>query len=255
MPDQSPTPVSPTGTSARTARPSRPCSTSSASTRSTSWPPRRSRRESSTRSPAAGAAPGLDRLPPAASEAEALAELRALADAEHRRGVDDRAGLLRHAHAAGAAAQHPGEPGLVHRLHAVSAGDQPGPAGSAAEFPDHGRRPDRPRDRQRIDARRGHRGRRGDDADAPCGARDGEPAGRRHRRVRPDRGGAGHPGQAVGHRDRHRRPARRPARRASSSASSPSCPGPAAGSPTGRRWSPRPTTAARWSPSVPTCWR
>ena len=72
--------LSQTGTSARTARPSRPCSTSSVSTRSTNWPPRRSRRASWTSSPTSGAAPGLDRLPPAASEAEALAELRALAD-------------------------------------------------------------------------------------------------------------------------------------------------------------------------------
>ena len=36
-------------------------------------------------------------LPPAASEAEALAELRRLAGAEHRRPVHDRPGLLRHA--------------------------------------------------------------------------------------------------------------------------------------------------------------
>ena len=41
-------------------------------------------------------------------------------------------------------AQRAGEPGLVHRLHAVPAGDQPGPAGGAADLPDHGRRPHRP---------------------------------------------------------------------------------------------------------------
>ena len=38
-------------------------------------------------------------LPPAASEAEVLAELRALADRNTVKGVDDRAGLLRHPHA------------------------------------------------------------------------------------------------------------------------------------------------------------
>lgn len=39
------------------------------------------------------------------------------------------------------------------------------------------------------------------------------------------------------------------------SASSPSCPGPAAGSPTGLPWCNRPTTVAHWWPSAPTCWR
>ncbi len=98
---------------------------------------------------------------------------------QHRRGVDDRSGLLRHADPAGAAAQHPRKPGLVHGLHALSAGDQPGPARGAAELPDHGRRPDRSRGGQRLDARRGHRGRRGDDTDASRRARPVEPAGRR----------------------------------------------------------------------------
>ena len=40
-----------------------------------------------------------------------------------------------------------------------------------------------------------------------------EPAGRRRRRVPPDRRDPGHPRRAAGHRDRHRRPSRRPARR------------------------------------------
>ena len=63
-------------------------------------------------------------------------------------------------------AQRAGGPGLVHRLHAVPAGDLPGPARGAAELPDDGRRPDRAADRQRVAARRGHRRRRGDDAGA-----------------------------------------------------------------------------------------
>ena len=37
--------------------------------------------------------------------------------------------------------QRAGEPGLVHRLHAVPAGDQPGPARGAAQLPDRRRRP------------------------------------------------------------------------------------------------------------------
>ena len=106
-------------------------------------------------------------LPAPATEHEALAELRALAAAQHGRDADDRARLLRHGHPAGDPAQHAGEPGLVHRLHAVPARDQPGPARGAAELPDHGRRPDRAAGRQRVDAGRGDRRRGGDDAAAP----------------------------------------------------------------------------------------
>ena len=65
----------------------------------------------------------------------------------------DRPGLFRHHPAGGDPAQHSGEPGLVHGLYAVSAGDQPGPAGSAVQFPDHDLRPHRARRRQRLAAR------------------------------------------------------------------------------------------------------
>ena len=44
-------------------------------------------------------------------------------------------------------------PGLVHRLHALSARDQPGPAGGAVQFPDHDLRSHRARRRQRLAAR------------------------------------------------------------------------------------------------------
>ena len=203
-----------------------------------------------------GAAPGLDQLPPAATEAEALAELRALADANTVAVSMIGQGYYDTLHAAGAAPQHLGEPGLVHGLHAVPAGDQPGPAGSAAELPDHGGRPDRSRGGQRIDARRGHRGRRGDDADAPRRCKGNanrlavdvdvfaQTAAVLATRAEP----LGIEIVTADLRDG-------PAGRASSSASSLSCPAPAAGSPTGRRWSRRRTTAARWSPSAPTCWR
>ena len=131
--------------------------------------------------------------------------------------------------------QHPGEPGLVHRLHAVPARDQPGPARGAAELPDHGRRPDRPGGRQRVDARRGHRGRRGDDADAPRGAR-ARPTGwpststcsRRPRRCWPPA-----PSRSASRSSPPTCATACPT--ASSSASSSSCPAPAAGSSTGRR--------------------
>ena len=51
----------------------------------------------------------------------------------------------------------------------------PGPARGAAELPDHGVRPDRPADRERVAARRGHRGRRGHDAGPPVEQAKSEP--------------------------------------------------------------------------------
>ncbi|CAA9349907.1 MAG: Glycine dehydrogenase [decarboxylating] (glycine cleavage system P protein), partial [uncultured Nocardioidaceae bacterium] len=86
---------------------------------------------------------------------------------EPRDGADDRPGLLRHPHPAGGPAQRHGEPGLVHRLHAVPARDQPGPARGAAELPDGHHRPHRAGRRWRVPARRGHRRGRGDDAGPP----------------------------------------------------------------------------------------
>ena len=60
-------------------------------------------------------------------------------------------------------AQRAGEPGVVHGVHAVSAGDQPGSARGPAQLPDHGRRAHRLRSGQRVAARRGDGRRRGDD--------------------------------------------------------------------------------------------
>ena len=87
--------------------------------------------------------------------------------------LDDRARLPRHRHAAGDPAQRAGEPGLVHRVHALPAGDLAGPAGGAAQLPDRGHRPHRAAGRRRQPARRGDRRGRGDDA------RRGAPARRR----------------------------------------------------------------------------
>jgi len=61
-------------------------------------------------------------LPPALTEQEALARIRAIAAKNRVFPQLHRPGLLRHAHAAGDPAQHPREPGLVHRLHALSGG-------------------------------------------------------------------------------------------------------------------------------------
>ena len=104
-------------------------------------------------------------------------------------------------------AQRAREPGLVHRLHAVPAGDLAGPARGAAQLPDDGRRPHRPADRQRVAARRGHRRRRGDDARAGARRRPSRPRSsstptclpQTHRRRADAR-------RAARHRGRRRRP-------------------------------------------------
>ena len=101
-------------------------------------------------------------LPPPAGEAEVLAELRGTRREEPGLEIVPRDGLRGLLHAAGHSAQHPGEPGLVHAVHAVPGGDLAGPPRSAAELPDDGGRSDRAADRQRVAAGRGHRRRRGD---------------------------------------------------------------------------------------------
>ena len=89
-------------------------------------------------------------------------------------------GLVRHGHTAGHPPQRAGEPGLVHGLHALPARDLPGSPRGAAHVPDDGHRPHGHRDRQRLDARRGHRRGRGHGPRAP-----GQPEGRRRLRRRP----------------------------------------------------------------------
>ena len=123
-------------------------------------------------------APGLDELPPAATEDEALAELRALADTNTvavsmiGQGYFDtltppvlRRNILENP--AWYTAYTPYQPEISQgRLEAL------------LNFQTMVCRPHWTRGRQRLDARRGHRGRRGDDPDAPGGARLVEPAGR-----------------------------------------------------------------------------
>jgi glycine dehydrogenase len=90
---------------------------------------------------------------------EALAALKTIAG-KNVSTSPDRHGLLRHADAQGHPAQRAGKPGLVHRLHALPGRNRPGPPRSAAQFPADGDRPDRPRTRQRLAARRSDRRRR-----------------------------------------------------------------------------------------------
>ena len=148
------------------------------SSRATSAPtPRRPGRDARARSAIASRAALIDAIVPPAIRARAPLALPRRADrgrgarapAGDRREepgaeVVHRPGLLRHAHAGRHPAQRPRESRLVHRVHAVPAGDLAGAARGARQFPDDGLRPDRHGDRQRVDARRGDRRRRGDDA-------------------------------------------------------------------------------------------
>ena len=106
-------------------------------------------------------------LPGPRSERDVIAELRDLARQNRVRHQPDRDGLHEHDHAARDRTERVREPGLVHRVHAVSARDQPGSARGPAQLPDDGRRADRPRHRQRLAARRGDGGGGGDDDGPP----------------------------------------------------------------------------------------
>ena len=108
------------------------------------------------------------------AEAEVAAELRALAARNQVLTSMIGLGYYGTITPAGHPAQRAGEPGLVHRVHAVPARDQPGPARGAAQLPDDGRGPHRAAGRRRVDARRGHRGRRGDGAGAPASRKAGD---------------------------------------------------------------------------------
>ena len=101
---------------------------------------------------------------PSRTPTEVDARLAALAD--RNKVVTSLIGmrLPRHHHPDRDPAQHPREPGVVHGVHPVPARDLPGTARGAPELPDHGRRPDRHGDRERVTARRGDGGRRGHDA-------------------------------------------------------------------------------------------
>src|SRR5438067_1312812 len=91
-------------------------------------------------------------LPPGRTEREVLQALRGLAAQNqlYRSYIGMGYPLL---HAPGHPAQHRREPGVVHGVHTVPAGDRAGPARGAAQLPDDGRRPHRPADRQRLPAR------------------------------------------------------------------------------------------------------
>src|SRR6184192_4134259 len=91
-------------------------------------------------------------LPPGRTEREVLQALRSRRS-ESAVSLLHRDGLSPLLHAPGHPAQHRREPGVVHGVHTVPAGDRAGPARGAAQLPDDGRRPHRPADRQRLPAR------------------------------------------------------------------------------------------------------
>ena len=177
---------------------------------------------------------------------------------EHGGDVHDRARLLPDHHPGRDPPQRAGEPRLVHRLHALPAGDLAGAAGGPAELPDDGRRPDRAAGGGRVPAGRGERRRRGDDPGPPGGGQ-GQHLPRRRGLPAADAGGPGHPRRAARHRAGRGAPH----------------PG-AGGGPAGRgavrraaalprgqrrdhrpaaRSSPPPAPGGRWSRSPPTCSR
>ena len=182
-----------------------------------------------------------------------LAELRELAGQERAAHQPDRHGLLRHHHSPGDRAQRAGEPGVVHRVHALPARDQPGPARGAAQLPDDGRRAHRVRSGQRLAARRGHRRRRGDD-DGPPAVEVRQPSLRRPpRHPSADHRRAGDPRRTGRHRPRRRR--RRRASPTAASARCSACRRRAARSSTGRDAIAVGARRRRvWPSSPPTCW-
>ncbi len=160
-------------------------------------------------------------------------------------GADDRSRLPRHHHPRRDQAERAGEPGLVHRLHAVSAGDLAGSAGGAAELPDRRLRPDRAGHRQRVDAGRGHRGRRGDDADQTHGQVEIPALRRRRRHAAADHRRRSRPGPNRSASRSSSPICRRVSRRCRSATSSGCC------SPTrGVRCDPRPSRTDRGRPSA-----
>ena len=107
-------------------------------------------------------------LPAARTEPEVLAALRVLA--ARNRARTSLIGMGYHGTVTPRRdpAQRARGPGLVHRVHAVPGRDQPGPAGGAAQLPDHGQRADRLAGGQRLAARRGDGGGRGDGDGPPA---------------------------------------------------------------------------------------
>ena len=122
------------------------------------------------------------------------------------RTLADRPRLLRHHHARRDQAQRAREPELVHGLHAVPARDLAGPPRGAHQLPDHGRRPHRARHRERVDARRGHRRRRGHAARPSRLEVRVERVPRRRGRLPADQGAARAPRRGRRHRARRARP-------------------------------------------------
>ena len=213
------------------------------------------RRHPAPRHPAGAGSRGGPRLRPGAHRAPGDR-----ADARDRRPqpgprLADRPGLPRHDDAARDPAQHLREPGLVHRLLALPAGDQPGAARGADQLPDAGLRPHRPRRGQCLAARRGHRRGRGDGHGPPRRGLEGRCVLRRSRLPAPDHRRAAHAGRADGLAHRRRRPLRRPRSGRGVRRRSSSIPASAARSTTSRSRSRPCTRPAPSRRSPPTRWR
>ncbi len=148
-------------------------------------------------------------LPSAVSELEVLAELRRLGS--RNRPVPSMIGLGYHpADARCDPAQRPGEPGLVHRIHPVPAGDLPGTSRGAAQLPDHDCGSDRSGDGRGFAAGRVDRRGRGHAA-CPPGRQEARDKVRRGRQdaAADDRGGP-YPRRGTGGRRGGRGPVDRP---------------------------------------------
>ncbi len=163
----------------------------------TRWSTRRCRRSSAKPAPLGLAEP--------LSETEAHGAAARARGAQRGVHVADRPRLPRHDHPARHLAQRAREPGLVHRVHAVPARDQPGPARSAPQLPDDGERAHRDGSRQRVAARRGHRRGRGHGDAAPPQSQGGHGVRRRRRRASADDRRRAHPRRTARHRGRGRR--------------------------------------------------
>ena len=212
----------------------------------------------STIVPAAIRRPAPMDLPAPVGEAQALARAARHRAAEPGAQELHRPGLPRHAHARRHPAQHPREPGLVHRLHALPGRDLAGSHGGAGQLPDHGLRPDRHGHGQRQHAGRSHCRRRGDDARQAQREGQGHGAGGVGRHPSANPGSAADPRRAAGADDQRRHVRRRVAGRTGPRrllCRTDAVPPPAAaGWPIGRPTPPRCTASRLPSSWPPTCW-
>ena len=122
---------------------------------------RADRRDGAEEHPAARA--GAEQVRGGADGEPDAGALQGAGGEEQGGAVVHRDGVLRHVRAAGDPAQHFGESGVVHAVHALPGGDRSGAAGVAAELPDDDHGSDGHADVERVAAGRGDGGGGGDD--------------------------------------------------------------------------------------------